>query len=184
MWVKIKRNPNYSINEQGEVRNDTTGAIKTPYVNVANGYLTVDLYQNNKSTKVTVHRLLAEAFIPNPDNKPCIDHADGNRANNRLSNLRWATYSENNSRFNSVGVRSTKVTVTHFKEKRKKRGGGHECWLGVDEIRYYESISQVAEAFNVSIGNISLMLEKGTIGQRGKMRGYKFEYTDRERITL
>lgn len=184
MWVKIKRNPNYSINEQGEVRNDATGRIKTPYVNVANGYLTVDLYQNNKSTKVTVHRLLAEAFIPNPENKPTIDHKDGNRQNNSLSNLRWATYSENNSRFDSVGVRSEKITVTHYKELRKKRGGGHEAWLDVDEVRYFESITQVAEAFDVTVGNISLMLEKGTIGQRGKMRGYKFEYTDGKRTTL
>lgn len=184
MWVKIKRNPNYSINEKGEVRNDTTGYIKSAYTNIANGYLTVDLYSNNKSHKVTIHRLLAEAFIPNPENKPTIDHKDGNRQNNSLSNLRWATYSENNSRFDSIGVRSQKITVKHYTELRKKRGGGHEAWLDVDEVKYYDNVTQVAKAFGVTISNISLMLEKGTIGRRGKMRGYKFEYTDGKRITL
>ncbi len=75
-----------------------------------------------------------------------------------------------------------KVTVTKYKEKRKKRGGGHECWLAIEEIKFFNSISEVAEHFNVTIGNISLMLEKGTIGKRGKMRGYKFEYTQGERV--
>ena len=128
-WVKIKRNENYSINKSGEVRNDLTGKIKKPFINKKNGYFSVDLYKDNKSQKVTVHRLLAEAFIPNPDNKPCVDHKDGNRQNNSLSNLRWATFSDNNSRFNTVGVRSEKIKVTHYKELRKKRGGGHLEWL-------------------------------------------------------
>ena len=81
MWVKVKRNTNYSINENGEVRNDSTGYIKKPTENKANGYLVLDLYEGNKRKKVPVHRLVAEAFIPNPDNKPTVDHIDGNRKN-------------------------------------------------------------------------------------------------------
>lgn len=175
-WRKISRNDNYSINRNGDVRNDATGQIKKPYVNKDNGYLTVDLYRNNKSMKVTVHRLLAEAFIPNPDNKPCIDHKDGDRQNNSLTNLRWATYSENNSRFNTNGVRSERIKVTHYMEVRKKRGGGHESWGAVDRIDYYEKIRDCADVFGCSQGNITLMLKNGAIGRRGKMRGYLFEY--------
>ena len=175
-WRKISRNNNYSVNRNGDVRNDTTGQIKKPYVNKDNGYLTVDLYRDNKSMKVTVHRLLAEAFIPNPENKPCIDHKDGDRQNNSLTNLRWATYSENNSRFNTNGVRSERIKVTHYTEVRKKRGGGHESWGAVDRIDYYEKIRDCADAFGCSQGNITLMLKSGTIGRRGKMRGYLFEY--------
>lgn len=183
-WIKIKRNSNYSINEFGEIRNDSTGKIKTPFINKANGYYTVDLYKDNKSDKVTIHRLIAEAFIPNPDNKPCIDHIDGNRKNNSISNLRWATYSENNSRFATKGVRSEKIIVTHYKELRKKRGGGHLEWLEPDMILYFDRITDVAAHFKVTIGNISLLLKKGTIGQRGITRGYKFEYeTNRKRVT-
>ena len=175
-WVKIKRNQNYSINENGEIRNDNTGKIKRPFLNKQNGYLCIDLYDGNNSKKATVHRLLAEAFIPNPENKPCVDHKDGDRTNNSLSNLRWATFSDNNSRFNTVGVRSERIKVTHYKESRNKRGGGHLEWLDVDLIKYFDRITDVAKYFDVSLGNITLMLKKGTIGQRGKMRGYKFEY--------
>lgn len=175
-WKKLERNNNYSINENGEVRNDVTGAIKKPYLNKSNGYLTVDLYSNNKSVKVTIHRLLAETFLPNPDNKPCVDHKDGNRQNNSLSNLRWATFSDNNSRFETVGVRSEKIKVTHYKEKRNKRGGGHLEWLDVDCILYFDRIIDVANHFGVTQGNITPLLKSGEIGRRGKMRGYKFEY--------
>lgn len=175
-WKKIKRNTNYSINENGEVRNDKTGNLKTPFINKANGYYSVDLYDHNKSQKVTIHRLLAEAFIPNPENKPCVDHKDGNRQNNSLSNLRWATFSDNNSRFSTIGVRSEKIKVTHYKEKRRPRGGGHVEWLDADKILYFDRIVDAANHFGVTQGNITIMLKSGNIGRRGKMRGYKFEY--------
>ena len=184
IWKKIKQNKNYSINELGEIRNDITGKLKKTFIGKKNGYKTVDLWENNKATKYTIHRLLAENFIPNPENKPTVDHKDGNRLNNSLDNLRWATYSEQNSRFKTVGIRSQKVKVTHYEEKRKKRGGGHEAWVRVDRTIYFDRISDVADYFNVSISNISTMLKNGTIGIRGKMRGYKFEYLDSQRITI
>lgn len=183
-WKKIKQNENYSINEVGEIRNDITGRIKKPTLNKVNGYWIVDLWKDNKSTKIPLHRLLAEAFIPNPQNKPTVDHKDGNRQNNSLQNLRWASYSEQNSRFNTVGVRGQRVKVTHYPEVRKKRGGGHEAWLDADDVMYFDRITDVAEYFGVTVSNISLLLKDGNIGRRGKTRGYKFEYVDGNRSTI
>lgn len=183
-WVKIKQNENYSINEAGEVRNDFTGKVLRQATNKSTGYKMVSLWKNNKEKHFTVHRLLAEAFIPNPENKPTVDHKDGNRQNNSLENLRWATYEEQNSRFRTVGVRSQKVKVTHYEETRNPNGWGHKSWDRVDRTLYFDKISDVASYFGVTIGNISMMLQSGTIGRRGKMRGYKFEYAEGQRITI
>ncbi len=180
-WIKIKQNDKYSINEKGEVRNDLKGNIKKAYINKRNGYYYVDLWEGKKGTKCPIHRLLATAFIPNPDNKPTVDHKDGNRLNNSLDNLRWATYSEQNSRFTSFGVRSEKIIVNRYKEERKKRGGGHLAWLECVDTLEFDKITDVAKYFDVTVSNISLMLEKGTIGQRGITRGYQFIYANGKR---
>lgn len=63
-----------------------------PYLN--GGYMTVKLKINGLKV-MRVHRLVALAFIPNPDNKPCVDHIDGNKLNNHVNNLRWCTIGEN-----------------------------------------------------------------------------------------
>jgi hypothetical protein len=58
-------------------------------------YYTVTLTKNSKQTQYPIHRLVAEIFIPNPENKRTVNHIDGNKLNNHASNLEWATYSEN-----------------------------------------------------------------------------------------
>lgn len=67
-----------------------------PCVENRYGYYQVTLSKEAKSRTLRVHRLVALAFIPNPDNKPYINHIDGNKKNNRVSNLEWCTASENN----------------------------------------------------------------------------------------
>ena len=89
---------NYTIYENGEIyskiRKGGGGKI-TPCL-CDNGYYYVGLTKNSITKKFTLHGLLAKCFIPNPENKPCIDHIDRDRTNNDLSNLRWVTYHENN----------------------------------------------------------------------------------------
>ena len=160
MWKKIKNHNNYSVSEKGEIRNDLSGKIKSAYVCKGNGYYYVDLWENNKCKKMQLHRIIAEAFIPNPEDKPTVDHVDGDRKNNRIDNLRWATYSEQNSRFNTHGVRSEKIYA------EKKNG----------EKIYFNQISEAAKYFGCTISNISQMLKKGTFGVRGKTRYYRFRY--------
>lgn len=59
------------------------------------GYLNVNLSKNRKRKNANIHRLVAKAFIPNPDNKPEVNHVDTNKKNNRADNLEWATTKEN-----------------------------------------------------------------------------------------
>ena len=66
------------------------------------GYYQIQLYKNNKAKNFVVHRLVAEAFIPNPDDLPQVNHKDHNRLNNRVENLEWCTakYNSNHKRNN------------------------------------------------------------------------------------
>ncbi len=73
-----------------------------------NGYKRMHVSHNRCDYKFLVHRLVAEAFIPNPENKPCINHKDGNKLNNHVSNLEWCTHSENNKHAYKEGLRSAK----------------------------------------------------------------------------
>lgn len=84
----------YEVSNNGNVRNSKTGRVLSQQTDKC-GYRVVCLCENNKRHMIKVHRLVAQAFIPNDDNKPQIDHIDGNKENNVSTNLRWATPKEN-----------------------------------------------------------------------------------------
>lgn len=83
----------YKVSNFGRVKNRR--GIKSQQDN-GKGYMMVHLSKNAKLRWCLVHRLVAQAFIDNPDNKATVNHKDGNRANNNVNNLEWASYSENN----------------------------------------------------------------------------------------
>ncbi len=93
MKREIDKNPNYLIDTEGNVYNKK-GELKFTRPN-RDGYNTVNLWKNNKPICYAIHRLVALAFIPNPENKPCVNHIDYNKMNNNVDNLEWCTYSEN-----------------------------------------------------------------------------------------
>src|SRR5699024_320065 len=66
-----------------------------PNLQKNNGYATIRLRGETKSITVGVHRLVAKTFIPNPENKPIVNHIDGNKRNNEVNNLEWVTHKEN-----------------------------------------------------------------------------------------
>ena len=88
------------IKRIGKYRNQVTEWESNKILKPAiknNGYMYCQLSRDNKTSPKMVHRLVAEAFIDNPHNKPTVNHIDGNRTNNNVSNLEWATYTENNT---------------------------------------------------------------------------------------
>ena len=86
----------YQVSNLGNVRNVKTSRVLKGRLDMY-GYCRVILYKKGAKYKsFQIHRLVATAFIPNPENKPQVDHANTVRADNRLDNLRWVTYHENN----------------------------------------------------------------------------------------
>lgn len=86
----------YQVSTWGRVRS-ASGIMKT-YLN-GKGYEKIGLSKNGKSNKHRVHRLVAEAFLPNPYHLPEVDHIDGNKRNNSITNLEWVTGEENRRRY-------------------------------------------------------------------------------------
>lgn len=85
---------NYVVFRSGEVMNWTTGRLRKPFINKG-GYAWVGLHKDGVQKKFYIHRLVAIAFIPNPENKPEVNHKDGNKLNNNDWNLQWTTTKEN-----------------------------------------------------------------------------------------
>ena len=152
----------YQVSNLGRVKRITTGRVLKSGKSKG-GYPYVVLYKNNIASTKTVHRLVAQTFIPNPDNKPQVNHIDEDKTNNMVSNLEWMTSKENinhgthNERMSKT--KSIPIIATNIKTgKSQEFYGTNECarQLGL----YQQSISAVL---------------KGRLKQTG---GYTFKYKE------
>ena len=109
--ITIEGFPNYSITKEGVITNLTTGWVKSAWLAEV-GYRYVDLAHEGYNKKIALHRLLALHFIPNPENKRTVNHLDGDKLNNKLSNLAWATDSENVAHAYKLGLNPSKRVAT------------------------------------------------------------------------
>ena len=138
MWKKIIFNneeTNYSVSDIGEIRNDTTNKLLK--LSMQQGYYQVTLSINKKPKRFRAHRLVAEAFIPNPEHKPYVNHIDGCRSNNHISNLEWCTPAENTQHAVRTGL---------MKPTREKAVVQYD--MDGNKIAEYVSIAEAARQTN------------------------------------
>lgn len=154
--------PSYYISNFGNIKHDNNFLKKCIH---SNGYEQVNIRIGNKYVTKLIHRLVAVAFIPNPDNKPCVDHIDGNKRNNYASNLRWVTPVEN---ANNI------ITKKRSIENRKSHNEKKIVAISGEINVYFNSIIEASIILGVDRTSISKCLK----GQRGKAGGYVFKYQE------
>ena len=158
----------HQISNYGNVRSLKKDAfpMKGGYLK---GYETIGLWENGTGKMFRVHRLVAAAFIPNPDNKPCVGHTDGDRANNHADNLRWVTVKENQNN-----------PIRKSKWIGKKAEPHHEKAVGQIKngivVNVSVSIQEAARKGSFSATAIC----KACKGKGNLHKGYKWRYKKRE----
>lgn len=181
VWKDIPQyEGHYQISNYGRVKSlkrtivDSRGISKTVNGKILvaqvkdNGYLQVSLWRNNKGKMEYVHRLVAMAFIPNPENKPTVNHKDLDVQNNYVDNLEWATYSENNA----YGDR-LKRQGKSYKANGKTSKRVNQYDLDGNYIATYRSMREAERINGISNGSVSLSIKKGW-----NMGGYHWEFVD------
>ena len=158
MKVKNILNGDYTIREDGFIKANYKENIK---IYLLGGYKTI----NYKNKTYYVHRLVAEAFIPNPNNYPCINHINGVKTDNRIENLEWCTYSFNNKEAYRMGLKKPAV------ETKK-----HKSVVMLDdnknEICIFKKMKYVDKLFKIKTsGNIKRAIDTGI-----KAYGFYWKY--------
>jgi len=149
MTKLINGTNHHTISGDGTVINTKTNYTKTQWVG-KNGYYHIDIHEDGKAKKIAVHRLLALHFIPNPDNKRTVNHIDGNKLNNDLSNLEWATDAENVQHAYDTGLQ---------KYRRNHQLKDYEDML-TNRFFKGESITSISKSVNNNLTQLSYHLRE------------------------
>lgn len=147
----------YQVSNLGRIR--SRNHVLQPTTNW-DGYLRVSIGKDGARRLVALHRLVALAFLPNPDNKPQVNHKNGNRADCRVTNLEWCTNAENQRHRNSA---------IGGGKNRKKR-----AVVNTTTGQIYESISEAARQTETCIASIQECCK----GQRKTANGYGWQYKE------
>ena len=137
------------------------------------GYCNIELHKDGKPIMKYVHRLVAEAFVPNPDCKPQVNHKDGDKLNNHFSNLEWVTASENQRHAIGKGLHAPPPMKGKFGKLNPLSKTIYQYDLNGNFIKKWESISDACRELGICHGSVSNCLH----GRYKSAGGYKWSLT-------
>lgn len=157
-FVKVVGFENYEVSNLGRVRNIESGIVLKPWI-TKDGYLRHCLYKHNKRKNLLLHRIIATAFIDNPEAKPQVNHIDENKLNNDLSNLEWCSVREN-----AIHGTRTKRVAEKLSQKVIQLD------LNDNVLNEFESMHQAERETGINATSISACCN----GKRKSAGGYKW----------
>ena len=149
-------------------RIDTKGSFLKPQTK-RNGYLGVTLQKNHKKRHVTIHRLVASAFILNHGNKATVNHIDGDKHNNNVENLEWATQEENQAHADSTGLNKVKgIDNPRFKK----------WWFRKNGVTVFPNttIKDWCKSNLFDESTVYKMIKENRTAKSGKLLGYQIGF--------
>lgn len=156
----IENYPNYTISDKGEIVNTNTNKELKGYIR-KDGYVVATLSKGSKKYKCYIHRLVAETFIPNPNNLPQVNHIDEDKTNNCVSNLEWITSKDNCN----YGTRNERQGLGHSKPIEQYDLEGKF-------IKEWDSAAQIERDLGFNHSNIS----KCCLGRYNVAYNYKWKF--------
>lgn len=183
-WKDIKGyKGHYKINRNGDVFSYSTNKLLAKTISTPKYYV-VSLWKNNKGKTIPIHRLLAEAFIPKIEGKTLVNHIDGNKLNNDLTNLEWCTCSENNKHAydNYLKIPSEKLKQS-ARERALERNKNKLRSIPVVQIdtdgnliQEYQSIREAAKASKSKEQNVSKVCRGIKLSIKNKIFMFKEDF--------
>lgn len=138
----------YLISKRGEIFSLKSNRLLKPFKD-SKGYLQIHLFNNGKRISKKVHILVAELFVPNPFNKPCVNHLDGNKSNPNYTNLEWCTHKENTAHALQNGLKT--IFANNLNEEVSVAQYSKQGEL----LHTYSSMSEASKLTGTSQPNIS-----------------------------
>lgn len=172
MWMKIRDFSNYEVSNTGMVRNIKSGLV-LKHKHAGAGYSQVSLGAKNYRY---IHRLVAQHFISNPDNLPYVNHLDGNKSNNSISNLQWCTAKQNSRHAYEVGLLNNTACVNPVSGHKHHRSKPVVMSSDTNHIQItYENIRKASKETGIDYSTIHGAIH-GKFKQAG---GWNWNFYDR-----
>lgn len=188
IWKDIEEYADiYEVSTLGNVRNKVTGIMKVPHDN-GHGYKSVSLSKNGHYKTRYVHRLVANAFIDNHENKLEVHHIDSDRSNNKLDNLQWVTSKENNNfpehikamQSNESWAKQRKEAMSKARDKAIVINSYRAMFIKDGIALEFESLAEGARKLGLDKGNATRVAN----GKQVHTHGYVIEYVGKERSNI